>query len=87
MAYQFSHGTCILMPGTSKVTLSSDVASHMTSARSESEQMLTDGETYRQTVALRHGLSNGWEALFEASVVSHTRGVFDGFIRNWHSFL
>ena len=81
-----SHGTCILMPGASKVTLSSDMASHMTSARSESEQMLTDGETYRQTVALRHGLSNGWEALFEASVVSHTHGVFDGFIRNWHSF-
>ena len=81
-----SHGSCVLMPGMSKVTMSSDTASHMASARSETEQMLTDGETYRQAVALRHGLGNGWEALFEASVVSHTQGVFDGFIQNWHSF-
>lgn len=81
-----SHGSCVLMPGVSKITLSSDMASHMTSRRSDREQLLTDGETYRQTVALRHGLGNGWEALFEASAVSHTHGVFDGFIKNWHSF-
>ena len=81
-----SHGSCILAQGASKVTVSSDVASHMVSARSETEQMLTDGETYRQSVALRHGLGNGWEALFEASVVSHAHGVFDGFIQDWHSF-
>ena len=81
-----SHGSCILGQGESKVTMSSDMASHMVSAQSETEQMLTDGETYRQAVALRHGLGNGWETLFEVSAVSHARGVFDGFIRNWHSF-
>ena len=62
------------------------MVSHMVSAQSETEWMLTDGETYRQSVTLRHGLGNGWEALFETSAVSHTRGVFDGFIRDWHSF-
>ena len=81
-----SHGSCVLGQGLSKVTLSSDVASHMVSAQSETEQMLLDGETYRQAVALRHGLGNGWEALFEASAVSHAHGVFDGFIKDWHSF-
>ncbi len=81
-----SHGSCVLMQGVSRVSLSSDVASHMISARSGSEQMLTDGETYRQTIGLRHGLGNGWETFFEASVVSHAGGVFDGFIENWHSF-
>ena len=81
-----SHGSCILMPGASKITVSSDVASHMVSARSETEQMLTDGETYRQSVALKHGLGNGSETLFEASAVSHTHGAFDGFIQDWHSF-
>ncbi len=45
-----SYGTCILMPGVSKVTLSSDMASHMTSARSESEQMLTDKPTGRRSL-------------------------------------
>ena len=81
-----SHGSCILGQGESKVTVSSDVVSHMVSAQSETEWMLTDGETYRKSVALRHGFGNGWEVLFEASAVSHTRGVFDGFIQDWHSF-
>ena len=81
-----SHGSCILGQGESRVTVSSDVVSHMASAQSETEWMLMDGETYRQTVGLRRGLGNGWEALFEASAVSHARGVFDGFIRDWHSF-
>ena len=81
-----SHGSCILGQGKSKVTMSSDVVSHMVSAQSETEQMLADGETYRQSVTLRHSLGSGWEAFFEASAVSHTRGVFDGFIQDWHSF-
>ena len=81
-----SHGSCILGQGGSKATMSSDVVSHMVSAQSETEQMLADGETYRQSVTLRQGMGNGWEALFEASAVSHARGVFDGFIQDWHSF-
>lgn len=81
-----SHGACILKPGAAELIASLDIASHMGGARSGSERVFTDGETYRQAVALRHGFRDGWEALFEASVVSHLPGVFDGFIENWHSF-
>ena len=81
-----SYGACILKPGSSELIASMDIASHMTGARSGSERVFTDGETYRQAVALRHGFQDGWESLFEISVVSHVPGVFDGFIENWHSF-
>ncbi len=80
------HGACVLESGSSEVTFSSDVASHMTFAQSGAERLLVDGETYRQSVALRYGLSDGWEGILEVSMVSHTRGVFDGFIENWHDF-
>ncbi len=80
------HGTCIIAPGMSEVTVSLDMASHMTGARSRAEQLLVDGETHRQTIALRSGLGNGWEGIVEVSAVSHTRGTFDGFIEDWHDF-
>ena len=81
-----SYGACVLRPGASELIASLDIASHMNGARSGSERLFIDGETYRQALALRHGLRDGWEAVLELSVVSHVPGVFDGFIENWHSF-
>ena len=81
-----SHGACILTPGSTELIASLHIASHMTEARSGSERILIDGETYRQAIALRQGLGDGWEGLFEMTAVSHGPGVFDGFIENWHSF-
>ena len=81
-----SYGACVLRPGASEAIASLDIASHMKGARSGSERLFIDGETYRQALALRHGLRDGWEAVLELSVVSHVPGVFDGFIENWHSF-
>ena len=69
-----------------EVTILSDVASHMTDIRTGDERLLVDGETYRQAIALRAGLGNGWEGILEVSAVSHTGGEFDGFIRDWHDF-
>ena len=42
--------------------------------------MLLEGETYRQGLALRHGLGEGWKYLLDISAVSHSGGIFDGFI-------
>ena len=81
-----SHGACILASGSSELIASFHIASHMTAERSGSERMLTDGETYRQALAVRQGFGTGWEGLLEISVVSHVPGVFDRFIENWHSF-
>ena len=81
-----SYGACVLRPGAAELIASLDIASHMNGARSGSELLSIDGETYRQALALRHGFGDGWEALVELSVVSHAPGVFDGFIENWHEF-
>ena len=81
-----SFGACVLQPGASELIASLDIASHMNAARSGSERLFIDGETYRQALALRYGFGDGWEAVLELSVVSHAPGVFDGFIENWHEF-
>ena len=81
-----SYGACVLLPGSSELIASLDIASHMNGAQSGSERLSIDGETYRQALALRHGFGDGWEAVLELSVVSHAPGVFDGFIENWHEF-
>ena len=81
-----SYGACVLQPGSSEAIAALDIASHMKGARSGSERLFVDGETWRQALALRHGLGDGWEALLELSVVSHVPGVFDGFIETWHEF-
>ena len=81
-----SYGACVLRPGSSEAIASLDIASHMKGARSGPERLFIDGETWRQALALRHGLGDGWEALLELSVVSHVPGVFDGFIETWHEF-
>ena len=50
-----SYGACVLQPGGSELIASLDIASHMNGAKSGSEGLSIDGETYRQALALRHG--------------------------------
>ena len=80
-----SFGACALAPGATEAILSMDMASHMTAARSASERLSLDGETYRPSFALRHGVGEGWDYTIEVSAVAHDGGVFDGFIESWHS--
>ena len=80
-----SFGACALEPGATEAILSMDMASHMTAARSASERLSLDGETWRPSLALRHGLGEGWDYTIEVSAVTHNGGVFDGFIESWHS--
>ena len=81
-----AYGARVLAPGSSEVIASMDMASHLRRGIGDSEQVLIDGETYRQALALRYGFQPGWEFLLEVSAVSHSRGHFDGFIENWHDF-
>ena len=80
-----SFGACALAPGAMEAILTIDMASHAIAARSGSERLWVDGETYRPSVSLRHGVGNGWEYTLEVSAVSHNAGLFDGFIESWHS--
>ena len=80
-----SAGARVMQAGRSEVIASIDLASHLRASRSGAERILLDGETYRQGLALRHGLGNGWEYLLDIIAVSHSGGIFDGFIESWHS--
>lgn len=80
-----SFGACTLEPGASEAILSMDMASHMIAVRSVSERLSVDGETWRSSLALRHGLAEGWEYMLEVSAIAHSAGLFDGFIESWHS--
>ena len=81
-----SFGARVMPAGSLELIASVDVASHFRadSAGAEAERVRMDGETYRQALTLRHGLGEGWEFLLDLPAVSHTGGVFDGFIENWH---
>ena len=80
-----SFGACALAPGATEAVLSIDMASHMLAARSASERLVLDGETWRPSLALRRGLGEGWEYTIEIAAVAHGGGLFDGFIETWHS--
>ena len=79
-----SAGAHVMPQGASEVIASVDMASHLRAGSSGTERVLMDGETYRHGLALRHGLGDGWELLVDIPAVSHTGGVFDGFIEDWH---
>ncbi len=80
-----SAGTRAMPAGSSELIVSIDMASHSRAGQSGAERVLLDGETYWQALALRHGLGGGWEYLVDIATVSHSGGIFDGFIENWHS--
>ena len=79
-----SFGARVMPSGSSELIASMDVASHLSADRSGADQVLMDGETYRQALTLRQGLGDGWEYLLDIPAVSHSGGALDGFIENWH---
>lgn len=48
------------------------------------EEITLDGETYRLSLILRHGVGNGMEVGAELPLVAHSNGVMDNFIEDWH---
>ena len=79
-----SAGARVMPAGSWELIASLDMASHLRADGSDTERVLIDGETWRQGLALRHGLGGGWELLADLPAVSHSGGVFDGFIEDWH---
>lgn len=48
------------------------------------EKLVLDGESYRMEMAVRYGIWQDTEIGVDVPIVSHRRGRFDNFIRNWH---
>jgi hypothetical protein len=67
------------------VSLTQDIASDYTVNRTNYEQIVLDGESYRWTLSARYGLGERFEAGIEIPYVLYSGGFLDGFIDDWHS--
>lgn len=76
----------IQSPGRTWSLLAIDVANNFVTRDTTLESLTLDGESYRLTVALRHGLTDKFEIGMDLPFIGHDGGIFDGFIEEWHSF-
>ena len=76
----------VLAPGRISAELRADIVSNFTRARATQEDILLDGETYRYTLALKHGIGERLEVGVELPYVMHREGFLDSFIVDWHDF-
>lgn len=67
------------------VGLTQDLASEYTVSRTNSEQIVLDGESYRWTLSARYGLGERFEVGVEIPYILYGGGFLDGFIVGWHS--
>ena len=74
----------VLAPGRISAELRADIASNFTRARGSQEQILLDGETYRYTLALKHGIGDRLEVGLEVPYVMHRDGFLDSFVNDFH---
>lgn len=74
----------LLDPGEQRYRLQVDIANNYTVGRTGSESILLDGETTRLTLAFSGHGGRNFEWGLAIPYVSHSGGMLDGFIRNWH---
>jgi hypothetical protein len=67
------------------VSLTQDIASEYTVSRTNYEQIVLDGESYRWTLAARYGIGERFEAGIEIPYILYGGGFLDGFIEDWHA--
>jgi hypothetical protein len=70
--------------GETDLRLALDIANVFTRRRTEEATLHLDGEIYRTTLALRHGVAEGWEVGLDIPYVRHEGGVFDSLIDRFH---
>ncbi len=70
--------------GSSEALLTADCASHFTESSAGGEEILLDGETYRFSLLLRHGIGENLAIGLELPYVLHSDGFLDSFIIDWH---
>lgn len=71
-------------PGSTALTVTQDVASNYTVAVTPREHIVLDGESYRWSLAVRHGFGGRYEAGIELPLMLQGGGFLDGFIVDWH---
>lgn len=76
----------VLTSGKTAVELRADIASVCSRDDRSEEGILLDGESYRFTLVLQHGLGEGLEVGLEIPYAMHREGFLDSFISDWHDF-
>ncbi|MFC1524508.1 DUF3187 family protein, partial [Thermodesulfobacteriota bacterium] len=76
----------ITPPGKLEARLIMNIANNLSLSSTPREQIILDGESYRTTCVLRYGLPRRIELGIDIPFISHSRGVFDHFIEDWHDF-
>ena len=74
----------LLDPGEQRYRLQADLASNYTLGRSAYESLTLDGETTRLTLAFSGHGGRNFEWGLQIPYISHSGGMLDGFIRDWH---
>ncbi|MDG1506506.1 MAG: DUF3187 family protein [Luminiphilus sp.] len=67
------------------VTAHTDLATHFVAQASDNEQLFFDGESQRQSLRVRWGLSSVWELSATLPVTRHSGGFVDSYVNRWHS--
>ncbi|BCS55556.1 DUF3187 family protein [Geobacter sp. SVR] len=75
----------ITLAGRTTVSLTQDVASDFAVNSNARERITLDGESYRWTLAVRHGIAERFEVGAEIPYVLYGGGFLDGFIVDWHN--
>ncbi|HEX7081299.1 MAG TPA: DUF3187 family protein [Gammaproteobacteria bacterium] len=68
-----------------RVEVTSELANHYRLSRAGGETLILDGETWRTSVAVRHGFSGGWSVGAEIPYYRQSGGMLDNVIDAWHS--
>jgi hypothetical protein len=76
----------LLEQGRTSFELRADIASLSSRDERRDEEILLDGETYRFTLTLRHGIGKSFEVGLDVPYVQHREGFLDSFIIEWHDF-
>jgi hypothetical protein len=79
-----AEGGRLSMKGITDARLVFDAANIFTGAENGQEEVRVDGETYRLSLAVRHGLSERLEIGVDVPYVWHSGGRLDGFINGFH---
>jgi hypothetical protein len=75
----------IVPAGRLEMRLSQDVASEYTTSRTNSEDLLLDGESYRWVLAARYGIGERFDVGVEIPYILYGGGFLDSLIVDWHS--
>ena len=76
----------LLAPGRTSAELRAAIASLCSREEQGGEKLFFDGEIYRFTLALKHGIGRRFEAGLEIPYVMHRQGFLDDSIIGWHDF-